>query len=273
MAPNDAAVCDQAGGRDNALAKVFPLLGLIMGGQDLSTLYTTMAEQGGWSLLIRVRDYDGQADDDRVRVAWYISPGTPSFTPPQWQGADQWQVSPGSVGVGSDGGPDIDSPVVQDERAYVSGGVLVAGFPSAELVMSGGGQNQSWMAITITQGGVMGRLVPPEDEGGTGFWRLSDATLGGRIGMDDMFRALGSFRNDQGNPICTSDGTYMTGKDTLCSLPDILTTYGLPNHPCDAISVGISFAAVQAVIGQIQPLQTLTPGCDPDHDPAFDHCP
>ena len=90
-----ASVCDGPGGRDNALAGVLALLGELHPAFD-SDQWTQKAQAGESSLLVRVRGYNGEANDEQVEVAVFPSPGLAedpcSVVPPRWDGMDRWPV-------------------------------------------------------------------------------------------------------------------------------------------------------------------------------------
>ncbi|MBW2525094.1 MAG: hypothetical protein JRI23_13005, partial [Deltaproteobacteria bacterium] len=118
VAPPVDLDCDAPRGIDNNLRLVFPPLALATGEPDLLGFYSDRAEIGEWSLLMRIRDYNGEANDRQINLSWYLTTG--SLATPAWSGDDGWEVSTSSLLAGADGGPDIDSPMHVDENAFVT---------------------------------------------------------------------------------------------------------------------------------------------------------
>jgi hypothetical protein len=100
--------CDGPAGRDNAVAQLFNRLGQF-DADFTSANYTERANDGEGTLLVRVRDYNGQANDQQVTVAIFPSPGmdkdpcNTGSTTPQWDGNDLWAVDRSAL-VGWGGG-------------------------------------------------------------------------------------------------------------------------------------------------------------------------
>lgn len=255
--------CDLEGARDNNFSKAIAPLAQFLGTSDLLSEYSQQANLGEWSLLLRIQDYNGEPTDGQVRLSFYLTNGV--TTPPaQWGGGDSWKIPSTALGAGPDGGPDIDAPLYVDHNAFVTDGVLVATVPAVDLVM-GGGLNH--FAIRVTAGGIMGTL-----SNDAGVWKLDDGVLAGVVTLDDMFRALSSYRETAGQLICTDMVGYDVFKFAVCSTPDMRADLGPITHPCDAVSLGFGFEAEQAQLGTVEVPLDAGPGCAPDADPGNDHC-
>ena len=263
LAPPNGFDCDAPRGIDNNLSSVFPVLALALNVPDLATYYSARAEDGEWSLLMRIRDYNGEANDPQVRLSWYVTNG--SMAPPTWQGLDGWAISAASVQAGPDGGLDIDSPTFTDDYAFVNDNTLVASMPQADLTI-GGGANR--IVFRVKAGGVVAHL---EQE--TGLWYATRSRIFGRLQVDDMFYAISTFRDGSGSAICTGDIFYNQLKSGLCTLPDILAELGSSTTPCNAISVGLGFEAEEARLGEISTPLPTDGGCPDGESPADDTCP
>jgi hypothetical protein len=260
------AYCDDEQGRDNAMRAMIELLGQTVGEADLGAYYSDLADQGRWSMLWRIRGYNGEPDDDRVSVAAITALGFGAPTePPKWDGTDVWRVSATSFEDDGKGKPDLERPRYVDEQAFVVSGMVVASLPATEVVMGG---SLSQLAIRATGGGMMARL-----EQGDGGWAMRDGVITGRLGLDEVFAAIGSFRSDTGMPICTSNPFYATGKTLFCNAPDILKGLGSPTQPCDAVSLGIGFEADPALVGAAEPPPVPGTSCEAGTDPTDDTCP
>jgi hypothetical protein len=249
--------CDLAAGRDNRTPTLFALIETIYQVEDLSPLYTQFAEQGNWSLLLRVSDYNGEPNDNQVRVDWFSSARSNSL--PSWDGSDLWPVLESSVLNGS-----IDQPRTFDPGGYVTNGVLVFSVPEGRLDIAG---PVTRMSIPLTGGSVMARI---EKNPGGGY-ALRDGTIAGRISLADLFNMIGSFRDENGQPFCTDEAFWGATKDSLCRGVDIQTDFAEPNKPCNAVSFAAGFSAVAAQLGLVQPWGPPTAPCSPETDPLLDY--
>lgn len=267
--PGAACDVDSAGtstnaGRDNALALVIASFGMV--GSRLpvgSQTMTDRAENGQWSLLVRVSGYNGLPDDDQVSVSLFTTDGL--MAPPVWNGLDVWPIRPDSLASDYALYPDPrDAATVLNPSAYVTGGRLVGVFDGAEgssnrlsLNLNGG------FALTLTTAIFTADLV----EGPSG-WRLDNGTMGGVWNLTDVFKSLSAIRP----PLCTDDSAYVFFKSRLCQYVDIRSGPPSP-QPCDALSFGLSFTADPIVFGPVSPPVTPEPGCTAETDPVDDTCP
>jgi hypothetical protein len=261
-------ICDDEQGRDNAAMGLFNALTLVLkAGNFGSTFFSGKADSGEWSLLLRIRNYNGEVNDSQVEVDWYVSTGvsTKGVSKPLWDGTDKWRISADSL-IDS---KDVQQPKYRDTNAYVSNSMLVASLPDAELSLAGG---TSTMSIHLTGAGVLAKIVPdlmPMS------WHLTEGQLVGRWTLKSVFSSIGSYRNNgNGNGICTTDGTYSVAKSFICNSADILGGQGTPAVPCDALSLGVGFTADLANLGAVNPAAPPTPSNCPDGgDPSTDTCP
>lgn len=262
--PGGGEACDDAEGVDNQLVTLFDALSLALGGADPAQYYSERASAGEWSLLLRISDYNGQANDPEIRLAWY---GTYGFVGlPTWDGTDVWPIIESSVVPLAEGGDGtIDSPRSQDDHAYVADSTLVASLPAdSELVLAGGA---SRMALRFTGALVTGTI---HDEAGR--WTLQDGLIAARLSEEDLFYSLSSLRDELGEPYCTDSVYYLGAKPVLCQARDILSTQGTASQPCDALAIGMGFVAWAALPGAVVPAVQPPPGCPPETDPTDDSC-
>lgn len=257
--------CDADEGVDNQLVGLFQALSLALGGQDPAVYYSQRAAAGEWSLLLRVREYNGLANDPQIRLAWYGTYGF--FGQPSWDGTDVWPITDSSVvPIGEGGEGTIESPRYEDPHGYVTDSTMVASLPGgSELVLAGGA---SRMALRFTGGLVTGTIL---DEAGR--WTLQDGLIAARLSEEDLFYSLSSFRGEQGEAYCTDNWFYASAKPVLCQARDILSTSGTASQPCDALAIGVGFGAWAALPGAIVPAAMPTPGCPvPGLDALNDTC-
>ncbi|MBX3185426.1 MAG: hypothetical protein KF819_00360 [Labilithrix sp.] len=214
---------------------------------------------GHYNYLIKLSGYNGEADDDRVRVDLYPSPGLEKPLP--WDCADpSWRTRPCFTSdmpftVQEDGvlerrpGPDLSDAKQFDDNAFVKDGYLVATLPPNTLFWFPG-FNALVVAypLRFTSGIVSGKLARGPD----GVWRITDAIIGGRARADDLvqgFRLMG---------LCEADQNYSLMADFVRNNQDLLADGANdPERTCDAMSVGLGFTALQAVAGKLAPVEPL----------------
>lgn len=253
--------CDGPGGRDNSLAQVFKFMTILLGSSFGSPALSDDANAGKWSMLFRVAQYNGLADDDQVSLSVFPSAGTEGDVTPTWTGNDAFRVAAAAI---APGGTTVDTPRFIDTKAYVSGNVLVASLPESAIVLPSG---TAEVAVDITAGLVMAEIVPVGSSYG-----LRKGIIAGRWRNDDVFVTLSRFRDGNGAPICKGQLLYDTVKGKLCGFTDILSSLGSPTDECDSISAGIGFEADPAGFGSIDPPPVPTNGCPPEDDPITDSC-
>lgn len=255
--------CDvpPSSGIDNQAARLFALIELPLGKASFgSTYFSTQADQGSWSLLIRIEGYNGKPDDPSVQVSLFPSQGLGKV--PAWDGSDAWPVSRASVG---DGG--VSTPLFVSTGAYVAGGVLVATIPSNELTLAGSGPDT--ITVRFRAGVLTAKLAE-----NAGQWSLTNGLIAARWALSDVFGALSSYRDNKGNPFCTDQSLWGTVKGTICNYADILVDGTQPKSArCDALSTGLGFTADPALLGPVAEAGVPTPGCSPQTDPANVTCP
>lgn len=283
--PND---CDGPGGRDNAVARLFKEFTLFEPDSFDSQFQSAKANDGEFSILVRVRDYNGQPNDDAVTVIVYSSPGLDSdpclpSQVAQWDGTDAFPVDalvlnePGAGGMGTGGagggcgaagpgapGYDVDDPKFVSQQAFVSDGVLVANLPASALVFS-----SSSGAVTIDLvGGFLTGDLQMEANG----WALRNGVLTGRWTLEALFAIVGRIESND-MPICKDNPLYGPIKSVLCNFPDITSSVTGAAAPCDALSFGMGFEAEAAQLGiVVEPDPDTGPTCPPEQDPAGDTC-
>ncbi len=266
--PGKMPICDGAEGIDNAASKLFTLIQGAVGGTDKfgSSFFSNEANQGIWSILMRVRGYNGQADDDKVEFDFYPTAGgvdKPDGGAAAWDGQDSWPITTTALADGKT----IDDPRFKNLQAYVANHVLVASLPQSSFTL--GGSGVSTVTIRLTGGLVTAEIVKT-DAGG---WALTSGVLAGRWTLPDIFLSLSTFRDNKGEPICKGNVAYEFGKTTICGGADILGGTGVPSDACDALSFGVAFTADPAQLGF--PVDPTNPAkeCPDGGDPADDTCP
>lgn len=250
-----ALQCDGPGGRDNnaaGLIKASAMLGLT------SESFNEGLTEGDWSLLVRIRDYNGLPDDDQVSVAWLVA--TNLMKPPAWDGTDTWGIK-GSCLNHKDGQPDLEDPIVIDKLAYVTGGRVVAslkGGAPLDLIAE--------FSVIIQDAFLVGDLVKKGD-----YWFTDHGTLAGIWRTQDMLANLRGV-DLGGKALCTDHPLYETIKRQICDAQDISVTSAAPTTGCDGISLAFTFTSGPARLGLAFDVDPAENPCTPGSDPAYDPC-
>jgi hypothetical protein len=277
---------DGPGGIDNRTAKLFASA-KAFNQQISSANYSMGANDGSWTLLVRIRDYNGTKNDGKVTVALYPSPGysvescAPMDAKPQWTGTDAWAVDANALGKatsgpGSDGGDGIcgqkgkpgysyDAPKFVDTNAYVSNGTFVANLPEAALTVS---NFKAGTLVKLTAGFITGTIEKAEGGG----LRVTNGIFTGRWKASDMFLAF-STGLAEGQALCTTNPVYQLIRSAICSARDIAGSLGGPTTPCDAVSFALAYQAEPAKLGAILEVPLPTSMCTKETNPEFDSCP
>jgi hypothetical protein len=286
--------CDDKGGVDNAASRLFAALDIALPSDKFgSGFYSEKAEQGNWTLLLRVTGYNGELNDPRVTVAVYgpaglqassksgaggtgggggAGPSDPCQTDPDagpivetipcWNGHDVWRVADTSVGPTQS----VDEPLYFDPNAYISKGFLVASVSQTKLNLGGA---TSYLGLRLTAGTIVGAIQAPQVDG-LGF-RIVNGTLAARWTTEDIFETLSTF-SAEGAKLCTNDNLYPLFKERVCSFVDISSKLGGATLECDSISFGMRFNTFPVKLGDIAQVQKPMPACPPEFDPATDTC-
>ena len=200
--------------------------------------FSSTADKGSWTMLVRVRGWNGEKDDDRIEVAVFPSSGLPKESfPAKWDGTDAWPIPRTAI---ADGYSDVEHPRFVDGNGYVAGGVLVASLPESEMLIAG---KNTIVPVHLTAGFVTGRL---EKKGAA--WAIRDGVVAARWKVSDLFTTL-SVVTLAGQSLCRDSGYYAVVKKTICALPDITSELASPTADCDAVSVGMLYQAEPAKLG------------------------
>lgn len=254
--------CDLADGRDNSVA------GLLQTFTKFSSAFSQTSinddlESGHYGLLLRIRSYNGTANDPSVEIAAFNSAGNEGAedggTParPRNDGTDEWTLVPESLKGGI--GPPFQ-PVYVDVNAYVSNYRLVATIDFPLTLGSIGGK--ATVTVDLKASVVVGTLVA---EGSS--FRIDDGTVSGRWPVARLLTSL-EVLPDPGDPtkfLCGDSPSYAAVKELVCSGQDIVSDVKQDNTgaPCDAVSISIGFTSGPARLGKVvAPPPTVKP-CGP----------
>jgi hypothetical protein len=258
----DAVVCDGPEGRDNAAAQLFQAAS-VFAPQLASSSFTAQIGSGRFSLLFRVRSYNGQPNDAQVTVALFASPGRDKdgCTPqgqPNWEGNDTWPIAstslqPPNMGQGGAGGGGCGAPGYDFETLAT---------PDELLFYVTTGNSIAEVHLTAPQ--VSARIAQ-----GAGGFTLEEGVIAGRWPVEELRLSLVALAN-AGQQLCTDDPFYNNIRTAVCDHADIASELSGPTTPCDAVSFGITFRAEPALLGPVweppMPMSTCPPGTDPVED-------
>lgn len=257
--------CDFDDGRDNTAAVLLDAFTKFSDSFSQTAVNTSLAN-GFYGLLVRVRRYNGRADDPNVEVAIFNSPGHDGIqdggvpSKPRQDGTDRWTVDPASVKGGV--GPQPYTPIYVDTNAYVAGNRLVA---TLDFPITFAGQPlEKVTALTVDlKGSVVVGTLRPEGAG----YRIDDGRLGGRWPTARLLTSL-EVLPDPASPgagLCGDSGTYAFVKDLVCNGQDIVADIKQDNTsaPCDAVSLSVAFTAGPAQLGDLVAPPTGARLCGP----------
>jgi hypothetical protein len=249
---NDAGVsADGAGCRDNAFAQLFPAAAAT----PLGTTYGISEDKlncglhrGSFSLLIRISGYGGGLDDSNVRVDVHPSPGLEQPMPILCDGPLDWKSQLGwltplpwqldEAMLEASGSSKISDPF-----GYVKNGYLVAQLPDgAVLALVGDSAPYSGLSLRLFGAILTARIGRDAD----GAWMLQDGLIAGRLPRADFItsiRQAGFCESTVGDQY----GAFVSSIDA--SLDLLASGANAESAPCDALSVGIGFEAIQATVG------------------------
>jgi hypothetical protein len=207
-------------------------------------------------VLLRVRKYNGLANDTSVELSVLTSTGTTPLTDgganptPKHDGTDHWSVAKSSL-VGGVGPPYVSNYI--DDKAYVSGGVLVAtmDFP---LSLTG-----SFSATFILLRGAIlqGRLT--KDPAG---WAIHDVRVGGRWDSRNLLTGMQVIKDplNAGQYLCGPNPTYQSLKGEICKAADITVDprNDRSSASCDAVSLAVGGDTEPAIIDGVQDESALS---------------
>ena len=251
--------------RDNMFGRLMPLmasspsLGQWFGVTEAD--WNCELRRGGFSVLFKISDYDGQPHDPSVRVDLYASPGaeipapwtcraeaggqpdirgvldpTWPFKPPPPSG---WKIARSSLAdpEAAPSSTDLPSARAADPHAYVRNGYLFASFgANTEFWLNGMTTAIPGFRFVFSRAILTGRLARDPT------WSLRDATLGGVM---DPERAIAAFREIG---VCENMcSVYTNLSDAIRANIDVTLQPSASAHdPCTGISWGATLEAHEA---------------------------
>jgi hypothetical protein len=257
-----APLCDGPGGRDNSFPRLLKQL-VAFSIADSSEASTASLEKGEYSLLLSLQHYNGLPDDPDVTFSLVIGG---EATAPKWDGSDSWTVLSSSVFD-----DDVARPRILDTTAYVTNGQLVASIPTFDandekVVL----QLNHTFAVALT-----GAVVVAKIESFLGKYQLTEGTLSGRWRDKDFFQYFSTYRPAfaAGSSVCTDSPLYPSVKGGFCGFADVSDSLSSVTATCTAMTIATRFTAVEAKLGEIEPVPPAKPSsCPAATNPATDSC-
>jgi hypothetical protein len=282
--PTQACDPPDNSGRDNVSIDLFRALG------SVSSAGTQQIDQGlqtgQYGLLLDIRDYNGTPDDPAVKVSFYVSNGVNRGGDGGLQlnpnGPSAWTIDPGSLRNNPDNIPSCAAnpacqPLFEDDSAYVKDSVVVANFTQIPVAFG----DRSFLGgatMQLTGAIIVGQLQPVSIGAGGGFsYKLAGGTIAGRWPTSQLLATLATI------PDPSADGSFFCGPNSItynlikavaCQAADITSSQNNDNKnaSCDAVSVGMRFTAVPALLGSTLSIPAAPAGCSANGVPFQDSC-
>ena len=216
-------------------------------GTNFDDAVTASNEQGFGNLTLRLRDWNGEPDDQNVALTFATSvcggaAGAPASCPASPTGVSLDWTRDDNVFFPIEEqftGGDPEMPRIFDLSAYVSGGTLVARLPDAAALALATANGS--FTVTLRDTYVIADLDP--DGGGISF-----GIIAGKWPGVDAIQAGFAFGACPGTP-----GGDFYGGAVSNALDIVADGPGGAGVPCDAISLAISFTATRATWGPMVP--------------------
>jgi hypothetical protein len=207
--------------------------------------------RGDYNFVFRLTGWNGQDNDDNVRVDIYPSPGLETQTATWqcdlndtsgawkangcWTQADKFTIQTGTY-EGSITGKPLPNALLNDPTAYVRDGYVVAELPENTLFWFPG-KSAAWAyPLKLQKGLVVGKLTKVGE-----VYHLEDGTIAGRARNTDLIQGF----KDLG--LCEENSLWPVLTTQLGLNSDVLWNgTNAEEVNCDAVSVGIGFEAEQA---------------------------
>jgi hypothetical protein len=267
--PTKTPSCDHDGGRDNTIGTLFTTLATALP-QFEADYATDRIRDGLYSGLISINGWNLQQDDPAVIVGFYLSHGIEApdggHPAPRFDGTDRWTIDADSVAdgqgaVGKDCSLDKErvycAPVYKDERAYVTGGKLVAHLDTMPIVLVSKSDRVELDLVDVTLAADMVSV-----DAGANLW-VTTGEISGRWPSDRALSAMGSLKDPSTDAGLCLGQSYGLAKAEICGAVDIASapTDDQKGKPCNALSGSVIFHAVTAVGGKVTSPVTTPRAC------------
>lgn len=228
--------------------------------------------RGDYNFLIRVSGWNGEPNDNNVRLDLYPSPGLetqgatwncdvtlqPKAPVGAWKTNTCWApgaaftVQEGSFEGTLSGDGTLPDAIINDPAAYVRENYLIAQLPEDALFWFPGKSAAVAYPMKFQRGIIAALLVKNAD----GSYSATDGTIAGRSKKEDLLSAF----QDLG--LCEDNSLWQLATTSINISRDVLANGTTSvEAQCDAMAIGIGFTAQAAEFsGTTRPPETL-PGC------------
>lgn len=230
--------------------------------------------QANYNMLVKISGYNGEQNDDNIRIDLYASPGIANnpFTTPCSASADTfsptlcWEKSElflfqveQAFLTGAVNGSNLPDSKFADAKAYVREGYIVMQVPDGM---------EFWFPHTLDapvyafpfkfhSSIVVARIGRSK----TGEWALEDGTVAGKLYEQEILDAFGKLGLCSDNSLYPQLTTFAGGSLDVLRTPD-----NDVSKECDAMSFGLRFTAREALFGDAVAVDRLKK-CDGTTDP------
>ncbi len=215
--------------------------------------------RGGFSMILKISDYNGSENDPLVRLDMYVSTGLQELAAwscrttiesplredwydyPRWLPGQHWKIAKRSVPLSAvQVGNEVPDSNTYDSAAFVRSGYLFAELPDGREFTFAGERTPIPGFRNIMHNPVfVAKLIQDPDDKA---WRMEDGVLSFFVLPGEFmqtFREVGFCEN-----VC---GYMEVIRNYVNSAKDVLLTgESIPNVPCDALSLAAKFEAYQA---------------------------
>ena len=256
--------CDENGGIDNNGGALLSSFATLDPAQFSTASISQRLEQGVYSILLLIQQYNGTANDEQVTGAIFASPGVVGDAGAMWNGKDSWTIDQNYIASTN---PLV--PVYFDTNAFVANGVLVMRPPNFPFTL--GTSSTGSFTVSLTAMVVTAKVTPAGD----GTYRMTNGVLAGRWNVSDLLNAIQAVTY-QGQPICRGGIIYESLiKPQICQYADIMTDpmRDLTGTKCDGLSLAAGFTADPALMGPVVSPTPKTTLCEGGTEAGPDECP
>jgi hypothetical protein len=200
------------------------------------------AQSGRTTVMLRIRGYNGEANDAQVALDMFsgtLWPDPNGGPKPHWDVRDLWHATSPWLRDGSTG----NDARFSDARAYVNDNVLVAHLDSLS-VGNAFAPAGTWRKVLIT-----GRLARATSDAGDAMLELHDVKLIGRWPIDDLLAFVARTQDPSGTVRCTDNGLYDATRSFYCQNLDLSQVRDDGTAVCDAISIVYAIDTVPSQLG------------------------
>lgn len=204
--------------RDNQIGKLYPVaalspfVGPLFGVTEPN--WNCAFHRGEFAVFLKVSEYNGQPNDDSVRVdvytsiglqnlqSWSCTSGPNGTVPPDWfdqapwLSTAHWKIASRSISLAApDAGSDLPDSKYSDPAAYVRDGYLFTALPPAtEFWLDGERAHIPGFRLTLYRALMIAKMEKQLD----GTWNLNEGSVAGVVLPTEMvgaFREIGFCKN------------------------------------------------------------------------------